>query len=140
MPSARRQWDVLAAVAVGGVAGAEARYGIGSALPRSSGEFPWATLLINVSGCLLIGVLMVLVLELSSPHRLARPLLGIGVLGGYTTFSTFAVEVLQLARAGCGGIAVAYVVASALGCLLAVWAGTIGTRALALAVRRERRR
>ncbi|TAM81267.1 MAG: fluoride efflux transporter CrcB [Jatrophihabitans sp.] len=140
MPSAPRRWDVLAAVTAGGVAGAEARYGLGLLLPAPPAAFPWATLLINVSGCLLIGALMVTVLELTSPHRLARPLLGVGVLGGYTTFSTFTVEVLHLARAGRAGIAVAYLVVSVVGCVIAVAAGTMGMRALALGLRRARRR
>jgi CrcB protein len=72
----------VAAVAVGGVAGAEARYGLAVALPHDPGSWPWATLLANASGCLLIGVLMVLVTERFAVHPLVRPLLGIGVLGG----------------------------------------------------------
>ena len=79
--------------------GAEARYGIDRLIPPPATGFPWATLLINVSGCLLIGVLMVLLVEVWSPHRYARPFLGVGVLGGYTTFSTFAVDAVRLVRA-----------------------------------------
>ena len=79
---------VLGAIAVGGVVGAEARYGLGVLLPHRADEWPWATLLTNVSGCLLIGVLMVVIVERIRPHPLVRPLLGVGVLGGYTTFST----------------------------------------------------
>ena len=81
-------FSLVATVAVGGVAGAEARFGLHAALPHDSTQLPLATLLVNLSGCLLIGMLMVLVTELVDAHPLIRPLLGIGVLGGYTTFST----------------------------------------------------
>jgi CrcB protein len=121
----RHHWDVLAVIGAGGVAGAEARYGIDVAMPRSAGRFPWATLIVNVSGCLVIGMLMVLLLELTSPHRLARPFLGVGILGGYTTFSTFAVEAEQLVQAHRAGMALLYVTATAIGCMLAVWFGTM---------------
>ena len=71
-----RRWDVLVAIAIGGVLGSEARHGISVALPHPADAMPWATFLINVSGCALIGVLMVTISELTSPHRLVRPLLG----------------------------------------------------------------
>lgn len=87
---------MLVAIGAGGIAGAEGRYGLSLALPHSTGVFPVSTLVINVTGCALIGVLMVVLLELTAPHRLVRPLLGVGVLGGYTTYSTFAVDVEQL--------------------------------------------
>lgn len=118
-----RAWAVLAAIAAGGLVGAEARYGVGLALPHADGTWPWSTLLINVSGGLLIGVLMVVILELVDPHPLVRPFLGVGVLGGYTTFSTFAVDTLALGRAGNVGLAVAYAVATPLFALLAVAIG-----------------
>jgi CrcB protein len=122
--------DLLAVIAAGGVAGAEARYGLGVALGSSGSAFPWSTVLVNASGCLLIGVLMVLVLERLRPHRLLRPFLGVGVLGGYTTFSTFAVDVERLIRAGRAGIALGYIAASVLLCLLAVVVGARLTRML----------
>ena len=80
--------------ALGGALGALARWGVAEALPPSPGGWPWATLLVNLTGCLLLGVL------LGGPRAPAppaapgsRPFLGVGVLGGYTTYSTFAVEV-----------------------------------------------
>ena len=91
---------VLAAIAVGGILGSEARYALGLALPHAAGAFPVATAIINVSGSLALGALMVVLTELVTPHRLVRPLLGVGVLGGYTTFSTPMVDVQQLLRAG----------------------------------------
>jgi CrcB protein len=121
-------WDVVLAVGVGGVAGAEARYLLSEAVPHSAGQFPWSTLIINVSGSLLLGVLMVLVLELTSAHRLLRPLLGAGVLGGYTTFSTFAVDVDRLISAHRPMTAAQYVLVTVFGCAVAVWAATVVTQ------------
>ncbi|HTZ43191.1 MAG TPA: CrcB family protein [Jatrophihabitans sp.] len=124
-----RQWDLLAAIAAGGVLGAEARYGLAIALPHTGGQFPWSTVLTNVSGCLLIGVLMVVLLELAAPHRLLRPFLGVGVLGGYTTYSTFAVDVQRLLLAHRPLLALGYLAATGFGCALAVWLATALTGA-----------
>ena len=136
VPAQRREFApphraaVLAAIAVGGVAGAEARYGLGLAVPHGPGQWPWATLLINVSGCLLIGVLMVVLLEVGHPHPLVRPLLGVGVLGGYTTFSTYATDALDLLRAGHLGAAVGYFLLTPVLAVAAVAVGMRATRAL----------
>jgi fluoride exporter len=110
-------------VALGGALGALARWVIVLALPRSSGEWPWATLTVNLVGCLLIGVLLA-VLSARRPHdHHLRTFLGAGVLGGFTTFSAFAVEVADLLRAGVPMLATGYVTVSVLGGLLAVAAG-----------------
>src|SRR4051812_151660 len=106
MPARRRKLlghpvEVLGAIAAGGVIGAEARYGLDC---RCRTRLPWATFLISAFGSLLIGVLMVVIVELLDAHRLVRPFLGVGVLGGFTTFSTYAVDALLLTdarRAGC---------------------------------------
>ncbi|WP_222267987.1 fluoride efflux transporter FluC [Modestobacter marinus] len=126
----QRSWDVLAAVAAGGVLGAEARYGLSLVLPQSTGQWPWATWLVNVSGCFLIGVLMVVVTELTSPHRLLRPFLVVGVLGGYTTFATAMVDVQQLALAGRAGAALGYLLGTLAAAVLATYAGATLARAL----------
>lgn len=126
----RRGLSVLAAISVGGALGAVARYLVGLAMPYEPHGWPWSTLLVNVSGCLLIGVLMVLVLEVWVAHRLVRPFLGVGVLGGYTTFSTYAVDVQQLIAAGRPGLALAYLAATVIAALVAVQAGISATRAL----------
>jgi CrcB protein len=120
----------LAAIGAGGVLGAEARYGVGQGLPHAADAVPWSTVLINGTGCLLIGALMVIVLELTDPHPLARPFLGVGVLGGYTTFSTFAVDTDRLLHLHCYGRAVAYVVATVAACLGGVYTGTVAARLL----------
>jgi CrcB protein len=132
--------EVLAAIAVGGVLGAEARYGLGVAIPHAAGQWPWATFLTNASGCLLIGVLMVVILELSTPHPLVRPLLGVGVLGGYTTFSTYSVDTLDLLQHGRTALALAYFVGTPMVALAAVASGVALTRALSRALHRRRAR
>jgi CrcB protein len=125
-----RRYAVLSVIALGGVVGAEARHGLGVLLPHREGEWPWATLLTNLSGCLLIGVLMVVITERIRPHPLVRPLLGVGVLGGYTTFSTYAVDTVTAAQAGRAGMAVFYAVMTPLLAFLAVWFGAVSTRRL----------
>ncbi len=120
---------MLAAVAVGGSLGSAARYGVALLLPHDAGTgVPWATLAVNGAGCLLIGVLVVLV---EGRHPLLRPLLGVGVLGGFTTFSTFAVDAVVLAERGAGWTAVAYVAGTLVTALAAVSLGVFGTRRLA---------
>jgi CrcB protein len=126
----RRSWDpgVLAAIAAGGVLGAEARYGMSLLLPHHPGQWPWATWLTNVSGCFLIGVLMVVITELTSPHRLVRPFLGVGVLGGFTTFSTFAVDAQTLLAGGHRATALAYLAGTVLAAVAAAALGMTLTR------------
>ena len=127
---------VLGAIAAGGAIGASARYLVGLAWPAPAGSLPWATMLINVSGCLLIGVLMVLVSEVWVQQRLVRPFVGTGILGGFTTFSTYAVDIQRLISDGHPGTAFTYLAATVIGALAAVLAGTHATRAL---VNRSRR-
>lgn len=121
---------VLAVIAAGGGVGALARYGVAQLLPTRPGHFPWGTFAVNVLGCFLIGVLMVLLTETWSAHRLARPFLGIGVLGGFTTFSTYANEIRALLRPGTVELAVAYLAGTLLSALLAVLVAMWLTRTL----------
>ncbi len=81
-------------IALGGVVGSLARYGLAEAFPHGAGSFPWATFGTNALGCFLIGVLLATLTPLS--HPLLRPFLGTGILGGFTTFSTFAVDTDRL--------------------------------------------
>jgi fluoride exporter len=139
-PRVLRQRVLLPTIAAGGIVGAEARYGLGVVWPHSPDGFPGATLVANLGGCLLIGVLMVVLLEVADhPPPLLRPLLGVGVLGGYTTFSTFAVDAVTLVRSGHAPAAAAYLVGTVVGGMLAVTAGVRATRAMARR-RRVRRR
>lgn len=121
---------VLGVIAAGGVIGALARAGAQVAVPHRPGEFPWATFAVNVAGCLLIGVLMAM-LAARPAHPLTRPFLGVGVLGGFTTFSAYAVDAQRLLTDGAAGTAGLYLAATVLGALAAVAAGdTVTTRLL----------
>ncbi|WTL51077.1 fluoride efflux transporter CrcB [Streptomyces sp. NBC_01497] len=126
--SRRSHYAVVAVIAVGGALGALARFGAGRAWPTAAGSFPWTTLVVNTSGCLVIGVFLVTVTELWSAHRLLRPFLGTGVLGGYTTFSTYCVDIQRLVHGGHAGTALAYLAATAAAALAAVSAGVWTTR------------
>jgi CrcB protein len=136
----RNGLSVVGVIAAGGALGASARYGVGLALPHPPDGWPWSTLLVNATGCLLIGVLMVLIMEVRVGHRLIRPFLGVGVLGGYTTFSTYAVEAQQLIVAGRPGLALGYMAATVIAALVAVQLGVGLSRALAVRVRGDGRR
>ena len=127
----KQQWARLIAIAIGGVLGSEARYGLSLAVPHPAGAMPSATLLTNVSGCALIGVLMVTITELTSAHRLVRPFLGVGVLGGYTTFSTYILDIHQLLEADRPGLALTYLALTPISALAAVWVGATTVRLLA---------
>jgi CrcB protein len=127
---ARTHGGVLAVIALGGGLGALARFGLGRLWPTPAGGFPWATFIVNTSGCLLIGVLMVLIHEVWSAHPLLRPFVGVGVLGGYTTFSTYTDEIRSLLKPGTAAVALAYLAGTVLAALLAVLAGVRLTRAL----------
>ncbi len=124
---------VLAAVALGGGVGGGLRY-----LAGSLGVLPWTTVAINTTGCALIGVLMVLLIDRWPDARLVRPLLGTGVLGGFTTFSTYALDVEQLATHGRPLTALAYLVATPVLALVAVWAAASATRFLTAGSTRRR--
>lgn len=137
---ARHPAAVLGAISAGGVVGALARHWLSELLPLRSGEWPWATWLVNVSGCLLIGVLMVVVDEVWRRQRLLRPFLGVGVLGGYTTFSTAMVDLQQLVLAGAPATGLLYLGVTALAALVAVAVGWVGAVAVIRFARRRGQR
>jgi fluoride exporter len=106
-------------VMLGGAIGAAARYHLGGLAARAFGSaFPWGTLLVNIAGGLLIGLLFA-----RTPAEPARLLLGVGVLGGFTTFSAFGLETVQMFERGALAPAFSYVLASVVGALLATVAG-----------------
>jgi CrcB protein len=118
-------WRSLAAVALGGGIGASARFELAEIFAAPTPPaFPTLTLAINVAGAFLLGGLMALIVDLWPPTRYVRPLVGIGILGGFTTFSTFVVEGDRLIEAGQTGLALAYVIVSLLLGLVAVALGT----------------
>ncbi|WP_035847196.1 fluoride efflux transporter CrcB [Kitasatospora azatica] len=123
-----RNADTVAAVAVGGVLGAEARYGLGTLWHTPAGAFPWTTLLINAVGCLVIGVFLVAITEGRPAHRLVRPFFGTGVLGGFTTFSTYCLDAYRLLDAHRPGPALGYLAGTLVAALGAVAAGAGGMR------------
>lgn len=115
----------LVVVALGGVVGSLGRYAVGLVLPHTAGAFPWATLTVNVSGAFAMGLLVAFLVDRPGTHRLARPFLGVGVLGGWTTFSAVAVDAVQLGAADEAPLVVAYVATTFLLGALAVGAGTV---------------
>ena len=123
-PGSRVEPATLAAVAVGGVIGSLGRYAVGLGLPHGSGDFPWATVLVNVSGAFAMGLLVAFLVARPGAHPLARPFLGVGVLGGWTTFSALAIDVVQLGAADEVQVLIAYVTATFLVGTLAVGGGT----------------
>lgn len=91
---------ILAVIALGGMIGASARYGLARWVPTRPGHFPWATFWTNLSGSLLLGVLLVLVLERLRPTAYVRPFAATGILGAFTTMSTYQVETALLLKDG----------------------------------------
>ena len=111
---------------LGGGAGTNARFWLGRLIARIQGpvEFPWATLTINITGSIALGMAVVNFLAHPDPNRRAMYLLlGTGFCGGYTTFSTFSFEAIKLLQDGKHAVAGAYVFASVVGGLVGMWAG-----------------
>jgi fluoride exporter len=121
---------VLGAIAAGAVLGSEARYALTRELPDDGGRLPWTTLTVNVGGCLLIGVVMVVVSRWAKRVPLLRPFLAVGVLGGFTTFSAYAVGVERLLASGRPGTALAYALLTPALAVPAVVAGARLARAV----------
>lgn len=117
----------LLLVAIGGALGASGRYGVALLGARWSESFPWATLATNVAGGFAMGVLI----GAAADQRALVLLLGVGVLGGFTTFSAFSIETVRLIERGAAGAALAYALASVLLCVAAAFAGLALTRSLA---------
>lgn len=123
-----RRWLGLAArrrlaVFVGGVLGTALRTAVTDVVPGEVTTFPWPVWAVNVSGSLVLGYLATRFLVAGNRSPLTMPLLCIGLLGSYTTFSTFAVEVVQLADAGRSAVAATYAASSVAVGLAAAWLG-----------------
>ncbi|MFI9315888.1 fluoride efflux transporter FluC [Streptomyces althioticus] len=120
------QGPVLVAVAVGGAVGAAARYGAELLWPTGPTDFPWTLLGINTVACFLMGVLMVtLKLRFPAAPRMVSPLLGTGMLGGFSSFSHYIDDVRQLSDAARPGYAVANLLLTAVAALLGVTMGAL---------------
>ena len=124
-------------VALGGGLGAAARYAIGAwMVPRFGATFPLHTLLINVTGSLLIGALLPLLVDRPQIDPAWRLFLVVGFLGGYTTFSSYSFELISLARAGSWSAAALYLLASNALSLAACALGMLTASALLAATAR----
>ena len=102
----------LAAIFIGGFAGAVARAGLVEAFPHAAREWPWATFAANVAGAFLLGYVVTRLQERLPPSAYRRPLLGTGFCGALTTFSTMQLELLRMLDSGAIGLAVGYAAAS----------------------------
>jgi CrcB protein len=118
----------LGAIFVGGVIGAVARVALSEALPHGVGGWPWATFAVNMVGALLLGWFVTRLGERLPPSTYRRPLLGTGLCGGLTTFSTMQLELFKMIEGGYVPLAVAYAAATIAGGFLCVHVGTVATR------------
>lgn len=116
------RWEVALAVAVGGALGGGARMGLSTLFGRGDG-LPWGTAVANVVGALLLGFVLTRLLRARETPPLAVPLLCTGLLGGFTTFSTFSLETWQLLEDGRAPLAVGYALGSVVLGLLAAATG-----------------
>jgi CrcB protein len=115
---------VLLVIFVGGALGTVARYLFAAHHPVAQGSFPWVTLVVNLSGSLAIGLLVPLTEHFAPRAPLARPLLVIGFLGGWTTYSTLTIEAALLAKDGDIATCLAYLAATIVGGLTLVVIGS----------------
>jgi CrcB protein len=119
---------VLAAIAVGGFIGALGRYELGLAWPTPPGHVPWSTFAINESGAFLLGLVLTVLVRQGRHNHVFRPFFCVGVLGAWTTMSTFAVETDLLVWDGHAGVAVLYTVATVVFGVGVAWLGVVAGR------------
>ena len=122
----------LAAVFAGGAVGTLARAGLATATAPQPGHWPWATFVVNIAGAFILGFVTTRLLERLPPSAYRRPLLGTGLCGGLTTFSTMQIETLQMIEHHDYGLAAAYTAVSVTAGLLAVFAATALVRKVSL--------
>ncbi len=119
-------------IGVAGFFGAVARYQLDTLISRHArGAFPWGTLVVNITGCFLLGLLLSVSSGRLDANPTLRTALTVGFVGAYTTFSTFSLQAVRLTEDGAVGLALGYVAASVAIGLLAAWAGMAAGRALA---------
>lgn len=118
-------------VMIGGAVGAGMRYGVGRALPLSASGWPWATFACNILGGLAMGLLAGWLARFGEGGQDMRLLLGVGVLGGFTTFSAFSLEMMLMIEKGQMGQATTYAIASVALSILALFGGLSAMRAMA---------
>ena len=114
----------LLLVMIGGALGAGLRYAVGlAAAARLSSSFPWGTFIVNLAGSLCAGLLLGFLLDRGSGGDPWRLFIGVGLLGGFTTFSAFSAETAYMLQRGELGVAALYVSASVLGAIALLFAG-----------------
>lgn len=118
----------LAAVFVGGALGTLARAALAHLVPASGDQWPWPTFIVNIVGAFLLGYFTTRLLERLPVSSYLRPLLGTGVCGGLTTFSTMQVETVRMVEHGAYGLAIGYTVASIISGMVAVYLATVLVR------------
>jgi CrcB protein len=117
-------------IAVGGSLGALARYGASYWVQeRVAGSFPYGTFIVNISGCLVMGLVMTRLNEGGEVSVNWRYLVPVGFIGAYTTFSSFEFEIFRLAEQGASLVGLAYLVSSLVLGYVALWLGVIAARA-----------
>ncbi len=121
----------LAAVAVGGAAGAMLRWLMASSVQKiAGGAFPWGTFAVNALGSFLLGFLFVWLIERSTASELVRLAVTIGFLGAFTTFSTYSLESIRLLQEGALSLALGNIMGQVVVCLLLTWLGVQLARVL----------
>lgn len=133
----RGQLDILAVIAAGGALGSLGRWALTQALPHRVDAVPVSIWVANVSGALLLGALMVFVSEVWPPRRYLRPFWGVGVLGGFTTFSAYMLDTRTLLAAHQPWLAAAYLFGTLATGLPAAWLGVVLARATVTESRRR---
>jgi CrcB protein len=121
----------IISIAAGGAVGSLLRFWISNGVHALAGrQFPYGTLVVNTLGCLLMGILFVLLTERWSLGPAWRAGLLVGLLGGFTTFSAFSMETINLITEGAGLKAVLNILLSVFTCLSATWLGLVVARQL----------
>lgn len=134
----RDRWDVLLVISAGGALGSLGRWGVGQLQPWTGSGFPWGTFVANLTGAFALGILLVFVHEVWPPGRYLRPFVGVGLLGGYTTFSTYMLETQDLLLDGRVSVAMIYLFGTLAAGLLAAWVGGVTARLVVHLARRRR--
>lgn len=123
-PRTRMRERLLVAIFVGGAIGALGRAGLEKAFPATDQSWPWATFMVNILGAAMLGYFVTRLQERLPPSTYPRPLVGTGLCGALTTFSTLQVEVIKLVRSGHAVLGITYLVGSVIVGLVAVYLAT----------------